>query len=119
LKIACKCGKLLTKDLLPSSKLKSGSFSIQKKEKYSWKEEDSEIKDYYKIIHVPPRLIVPEKSILDNIIPEFKEGYGCCNYSNGKELICECTNKLGEMYLDCHEIKAIYFLPKNINRIYS
>lgn len=67
---------------------------------------------------VGKRLIVGELSILENIIPPFKGGYGCCNWSMGRELLCSCRNVLGEMYLDCYEDGVVEFDIKSVDRAY-
>jgi hypothetical protein len=145
MKIQCKCGKFLTKDLRPVKKyickdafetfqdqdgvdivekrkkyiFPSGGFMIQRKDKFSWTEKDSGIKGYHSVIHTPERLIVYKDDILDNIIPKFISGYGCCNWSFGYKLKCECGNKVAEMYLDCYESGVIKFIPKKTVRFYS
>lgn len=67
---------------------------------------------------VGKRLIVGKDSILEDIIPPFKDGYGCCNWSMGRELLCSCGNTLGEMYLDCYEDGVVEFDIKSVDRVY-
>lgn len=67
---------------------------------------------------VGKRFIVGKDSILEDIIPPFKDGYGCCNWSMGRGLLCSCGNTLGEMYLDCYEDGAVEFDIKSIDRVY-
>jgi hypothetical protein len=137
IKIKCKCSKILTEDLRPMKKMgrrphrytgnegkmelfyPKGTFHIQKKDKYSWGYEESGIKGHYSVIHVKERIIVSVESILQNVIPIFKDGYGCCNYSMGHELKCSCGVHVGDMHLDCYEDKVIKFCTKNTIRFYS
>lgn len=67
----------------------------------------------------PKKITVSENDILDHIIPIFKEGSGCCNWSSGCFLKCSCGHHLGEMYLDCYEPKIICFYDKNVKRQYK
>tara|TARA_A100001391_G_scaffold141360_1_gene99221 strand:+ start:2400 stop:2918 length:519 start_codon:yes stop_codon:yes gene_type:complete len=64
------------------------------------------------------RFIVGKASVLDNIIPPFKSGYGCCNWSMGRKLTCSCGNTLGEMYLDCYEDGVVEFYVNKVDRVY-
>ena len=130
MKLNCKCGKTITKDLRPFKKMDfrpdihfpdsteaffpEHVFELRKKQKYKWAEEG-----YCRIIHYPEVITVSEKSILPNIIPPFEEGAGCCNWSMGANLKCSCGITIGYMYLDCYEGQTIDFLTKNIIRSYS
>jgi hypothetical protein len=136
-KINCKCGKPITTDLRPFKKLErrphryngdqgsfeyyqpKGTFEIQKKEKYGWSHKDSGIEGYYVVVHVKDRILVPLESILENIVPTFIEGYGCCNYSMGHKLKCKCGVHIGDMYLDCYESGTIKLVPKNTHRCFK
>ncbi len=135
MKINCKCGKTITKDLRPFKKMDfrpdihfpdsteayfpEHVFLLSKKKKYKWSEEESGIQGYYRIFHYPEVITVSELSILPNIIPPFKEGEGCCNWSMGADLKCSCGTMLGYMYLDCYEGQTIDFLTRNIVRSYK
>lgn len=66
----------------------------------------------------PTMLVVGENSVLDNIIPPFREGCGCCNHSMGGTLTCSCGNTLGKMYLDCYEDGSVRFYEKSVQRKY-
>jgi hypothetical protein len=134
MKIKCTCGITLTEDLRPMKKIgkrfvknyfrdyfelfiPKGTFVIQKKSVYSWNEKDSGLNSI-DVIKTNQRLVVPAESILDGIVPPFKEGAGCCDYSLGYNLKCRCSKLIGEMYLDCHEENVVKFIPKNIVRSY-
>ena len=43
-------------------------------------------------------------------------GYGCCNWSLGRILTCDCKQILGEMYLDCYEEGYVKFFNKSVVR---
>jgi hypothetical protein len=75
--------------------------------------------DYYRVLGGEPQMIVCSKlSVLDGVIPPFKRGHGCCNYSMGEELLCECGNNVGHMYLDCYEDNTVEFIEKKVTRNY-
>lgn len=149
MKLLCsKCKKVLTRDLYPVSvkwgtsifgrkivvntsdvfditgefptecKVKSGLFFLTKGEPAHSNKWD----DQYPAIIIPktkPSLVVSRNSILDGIIPKFKPGYGCCDYSMGETLSCSCGNTLGDMFLDCYEDGSVQFNTKNVDRHYS
>jgi len=93
---------------------KMNVFSVQKPSKNSIHHKDKRKVNF----KIPYRICVSGYSVLKNIIPHFKEGYGCCNWSFGEPLKCTCGNTLGEMYLDCYETKEVKFNPKSIERYY-
>jgi len=59
-------------------RFKKGIFSIFRTSKKNWNFEKSGIKGYQMTIKKVKRIAVSDRSILDRIIPAFKEGYGCC-----------------------------------------
>lgn len=65
------------------------------------------------------KLVVGRLSLLRDIIPPFKSGFGCCDWSNGQELICSCGSNLGEMYLDCYEEGVVKFHESSVRRVYK
>lgn len=67
----------------------------------------------------PAKIVCSEESILEGVIPKFKTGHGCCNYSMGEYLVCGCGNRVGHMYLDCYEDKTVEFIEKNVVRTYK
>ena len=72
----------------------------------------------YIIKKEPSLIVIGMPSLLDGIIPEFKTGYGCCHYSMGENLYCECGQHLGHMYLDCYEDGSVEFITKNVELKY-
>lgn len=53
------------------------------------------------VIHDVPLYQVSKEDTLN--VPEFKEGYGCCDYS-WTDLKCPCCKEIvGEMNYDCHQ----------------
>jgi len=99
--------------------MKGGIFYETKKEHYNHTPEDSGIDGYYKVIKKDSKIVVSGTSVLEDIIPPFKDGWGCCNWSLGKSLECGCGNTLGEMYLDCYEDYSILFNKKSTERVYK
>lgn len=115
--------------------MKSGLFYVEKsKPKYNHtykdaygvegKSEAFEIYGEIPHLHVvvkstPEYIVVGRPSILENIIPKYKTGVGCCDYSMGWWLVCECGSKLGEMYLDCYETNKVKFYSKKVDRVYK
>ncbi|AUR92234.1 hypothetical protein NVP1170O_121 [Vibrio phage 1.170.O._10N.261.52.C3] len=84
------------------------------------KEYGSKSLHYFSVIpKKQKKLIVGKASILEGVIPKFKTGYGCCNWFMGRELLCECGHRVGEMYLDCYESGVVQFLDKNVDRSYK
>lgn len=67
----------------------------------------------------PIQYTVSEKSILGGVIPPFKRGYGCCNYSMGEPLSCECGTILGSMHLDCYELGLVNLFSSAVDRVYK
>ena len=65
-----------------------------------------------------PTFIVGKDSVVDDLIPEFKQGYGCCHYSGGYNLHCYCGNHIANLHLDCYEDGSVRFLQKEVNRLY-
>lgn len=138
MRLLCKdCKKILTKDLYPVKDSKSlekddyrenpdmidyvfktNVFSIQKPLKHSIHCKENPHDNYQVNWKTPHRIRVSQFSINQNVIPEFKEGFGCCNWSIGEVLTCECGNKLGHMFLDCYETKEVQFIPKSVIRSY-
>lgn len=98
--------------------MKKGVFYITEYNKQGWSSKDSGIKGLYQVIKEKGGIFVSQFSINKNIIPEFKTGYGCCNWNMGQILKCSCGNLLGEMYLDCFEDKSIKFYKKSVDRVY-
>ena len=66
-----------------------------------------------------PMIVVGKKSILSGVIPKFKYGCGCCDYSLGEPLLCACGTKVGRMFLDCYEDEYIKFYPEKVDRCYK
>lgn len=64
------------------------------------------------------QFVVAQGSILDDIIPPFKSGGGCCNWG-GTLLKCSCGNTLGEMNLDCWQDGSVWFIKENVRRSYK
>ncbi|AGN51504.1 hypothetical protein VPLG_00065 [Vibrio phage eugene 12A10] len=118
-------------------RFKRGIFIINPKErKYSWTYKDCNGVDskreyieeygsdggqhYHRVLGGNPQVIICSgESVLEGVIPKFKEGYGCCNYSMGHILTCSCGNTVGHMYLDCYESNTIHFIEKKIMRTYK
>lgn len=68
---------------------------------------------------IKSEFVVAEGSMCDGVIPPFKSGYGCCNYSMGEPLICECGTNIGGMYLDCYEDKSVSLIKDKVIRVYQ
>jgi len=99
-------------------KMKQGVFYISKKEpafinKYA-DDEPAQL-----LPKIDPMIVVGKKSVLQGVVPEFKHGYGCCNYSLGEPLLCTCGVCLGKMFLDCYEDEYIEFYPNKVDRNYK
>lgn len=106
-------GKIYTEDY----KIKKGLFFEEPSwQSYSNKYDDNEPAQILK--HTQRLLIVGEGSVLDSVIPKFISGYGCCNWSAGMPLTCECGNHLGGMHLDCYEEGSVNFIDRNVTRGY-
>lgn len=135
--ICASCKKTLTKDLYPLKEEKSvtsikrvdddffdhffkeGVFTIQKKRQFCIKIESHEGSGKYQTtVKIPERICVAENSVLKGVVPTFQEGYGCCNWSFGEPLHCECGKEIGQLYLDCYEVGKVSFIPKSIQRYY-
>lgn len=68
---------------------------------------------------IKSEFVVSEDSMCDGVIPPFKSGYGCCNYSMGEPLMCECGTHVGGMYLDCYEDKSVSLIKDKVVRVYQ
>ena len=98
---------------------KEGVFTIQKKRQFCIKfESDEGFGQYQTTVTIPERICVAENSVLKGVIPPFKEGHGCCNWSFGEPLHCKCGNEIGQLYLDCYEVGKVSFIPKSVHRCY-
>lgn len=138
MKLKCKCGKILTKDLRMKKKLsfekgniypkgyflEYGSFISLKKEKIYHNLKKTGYYDFYtfngnetKTFHHYEKILVNKNDLIEDIIPEFKEGFGCCDWSM-EDLYCSCGNFLGEMNFDCYLLGTMDFKQKNIIRLY-
>lgn len=105
-------------DLYVERKMKKGIFFISRKRPammLRFKDDDMPGVIFNKI---NPMIVVGKKSILEGVIPPFKRGYGCCDYSMGEPLECSCGTHLGNMYLDCYEDENIEFIPEKVDRVY-
>lgn len=101
----------------PRSDIKSGLFYETRnrpKENNKWHYD----KPAQIIRKIKSEFVVSEASMCDGVIPPFKSGYGCCNYSMGEPLMCECGNHVGSMYLDCYEDKSVHLIKENVVRVY-
>lgn len=142
MKIHCsKCHKTLTEDLYKTSvrwvpgilgtptvkdaskictkddKVKKGLFFEEPSwQAYSNKWDDNEPAQILK--QTQRSVVVSEQSVLEGVVPKFVDGYGCCDWSGGMPLSCECGNHLGDMHLDCYEDGSVQFVSKNITRKY-
>ena len=124
MKLKCKCGKFLTHEMAHSkyiiksdSKMTTGYFKLLKgKPSYNNKWSDNEPAQVIKAL--PKRIMVPEGSIMDGVVPHFREGHGCCNYHGG-DLKCSCGNVLGWMDLDCWQLGSVDFYEKAVVRVYD
>lgn len=101
-------------------KFKKGIFVNFRAFKENWNRSEHDISGYMIVLKKPKRIGVSPKSIIKGIIPTFKSGYGCCNWSGGQELYCpDCNNLLGYMFLDCYEDQVVEFLDKSVIRYYG
>ena len=132
MKLFCKCGKQLTKDICkttrsnsievndedyPGAKWRPGFFKEYKKVPYEnnkWS-----LTKPAQIVRGQPAVIsVAEEDVVLEIPPMIK-GYGCCNWSFGSKLKCSCGNTVAMMYLDCYEDKSVDFIEDNVVRSYK
>lgn len=100
------------------SNMKSGLFYETRnrpKENNKWHDD----KPAQIICKIKSEFVVAEDSMCDGVIPPFKSGYGCCNYSMGEPLMCECGNHVGSMYLDCYEDKSVSLIKDKVVRVYQ
>lgn len=98
-------------------KMKSGIFYIRKEVKaynHRYSDEDPSII----VRRQKPMIVVGKKSVAKGVIPKFKQGYGCCNYSLGEPLYCDCGVELGDMHLDCYEDEYVAFNSGKVDRCY-
>lgn len=101
-------------------RMKKGVFFIEKsKPAYNHNYDTSGIEGLHQVIkRSPDTFVVGERSFIDGIIPDFKSGWGCCNYNMGSKLSCDCGNGLGEMFLDCFEDGRVELHHNKIKRVY-
>ncbi|UZV41091.1 hypothetical protein vBVpaMR16F_25 [Vibrio phage vB_VpaM_R16F] len=106
-------------DVIMIDRMKKGIFYLTKPLKYNWTPEDCGIEKYYRVHNEKQKIVVSELSLVKDVVPPFKQGYGCCNYSMGEPLKCNCGSLLGEMYLDCYETGQVMFDIKKVIRDYQ
>lgn len=99
-------------------KMKKGIFFISK-EKPAFMNKYADDEPAQILPKLKPMLVVGKKSILSGVIPEFKQGFGCCDYSFGEPLLCVCGTHIGSMFLDCYEYEYVEFYPKKVDRNYK
>jgi len=140
--ITCKCGEHLTNDLRPvrgfllkpfgdaiydcsrgkgggnfeGARISSGGFLVKPKIKVYRKNKQAK---FNRVHHSPASIYIGGSDILKGVIPLFKQGYGCCNWSMGEDLHCTCGRVIGKMHLDCYEYKVVQFLEKEVVRYYG
>lgn len=86
---------------------------------YGEKEANLAFSMYNMIKSNPAHFIVHEDDMVEGVIPPFEEGGGCCNWSLGELLECECGTVLGEMNLDCYEDQTVHLYENSVRRVYE
>lgn len=104
-------------------KFNKGIFVILPHEAYynkiDYKEDMGSRRNYTRMIHTPKRILVSGKSVIQGVVPPFKSGHGCCGYSMGEELTCECGKIIAQMHLDCYEDGTVDFIDSEVIRVYK
>lgn len=121
MKLICKCGKTLTKDLYHTKKwhvaescedygmagmveIKEGSFQLSKQQRYRW-------------FFMPSHYLVNPNDLVSKEQLEFKSGQGCCG-NHFTEYNCECNTKIGYQFLDCYDDKHVILFEDKVIRKY-
>lgn len=114
MKILCKCGEILSKDVYPS----------KKPIKVDYDESGEYIDEYHRpgCFYTTQRSLELWISVEDYLpeIPSFRSGWGCCNWSFGYDTDCpSCGKLIGGLYLDCYEDKSVCLFKKEVVRKYD
>lgn len=124
MKLKCKCGKVITKDLYPSKKWDRELVDTEVfDDGYVYKSYDTQKpKGSFEYLHKgwltdKPQFLI-NAGDLTLILPEFKEGMGCCNHSC-TGVHCECGLKVGHLELDCYQNGCAVLYGENLERIYK
>lgn len=104
--------------------MKTGIFYQSKKDVWNnriepYGEEDSQVGNYLRVITLSPKIVVSGDSLLDEIIPPFEKGWGCCNWSGGRLCCPTCNTEVGIMHLDCYEDYSVRFDVNKVERCYK
>lgn len=63
--------------------------------------------------------IINPVDVIENLVPPFKRGGGCCDWY-GAQLNCpSCGKEVGEANLDCHQSKHVMFPESKVIRSYK
>ncbi len=129
MKLKCKCGNILTKDLYPTK-----TFS-KTKEIRTWVGQTPEDEIEYEFHHFVKEgtvILSNTHNFLDynsysvclkdcigiNFIP-FKDGYGCCNNHSIPVSCKSCNVEIGYEFSDCYDAKCVILTRKIIRRCYK
>ena len=120
MKIKCKCGKVLTKDLYYT------------KDFHSEHERDEEGYVFLSHYHLPTGsfttsartwwdgkklLCVSREDFVEGFLLEYENGMGCCDISH-EDVICDCGSIIGSYSLDCWQTRTVDLYEDEVVRVY-
>jgi len=117
--ITCKCGEPLTNKIgykasprfdKEDSNMLAGSFSYIKCSRGIVWDQDKYIKQ-------KKLIVVAKEDILQEQVPKFETGMGCCDLD--WEWVCSCGEYLGHFNFDCWQEKCATLIPDKIVLCYK
>jgi len=138
MKIACKCGCILTKDLYETKKWKINlaiipidNTSMDNKEYTEYNFEikpGTFIQDRSRYISFfgklqkrssPTSYLINKSDMIDQAQLKYRKGFGCCGNAFTEFHCPECKKEVGEQNLDCYQSKAVSLYIKETIRKYK
>lgn len=133
MKITCKCGCVLTKDLYETKKWKVDIAYAKNEDdeytEYNYEiEQGTFIQDKTRYIcffgklqkrSSPTSYLTSKYDIIDQEQLKFRKGFGCCGNSYTPFYCPECKKEIGEQNLDCYQSKVVNLYMKETIRKYK
>ena len=119
MKIKCKCGKLLTKDLYYTKDFHEEKYFDDGEYAFSqyYLPQGSFTTDVRSWYDDAKFLAVSREDFVEGFLLDYKYGMGCCDIC-WVDVTCDCGKVIGEYSLDCHQTRTVDLLEKEVVRVY-
>lgn len=122
MKLHCKCGQQLTRSMFPSKEWTEVYVERDDEGFIVWGNFEK-LKGSFQIIYhewyEQDMFLTNRDSVLDGIIPPYKNGRGCCDLDMCPIHCPNCNEDVGRANLDCHQDKSVDFFEKKVDRRYK